>query len=73
MGWRLVAALSALWVLLPLVLMWRWARESPLWLVEQGRIRDAAASLRHFAGDGPADVTTDAARVSLTVRKTLSF
>lgn len=46
MSWRLVAYLSIIYTILPVILIQIFVPESPVWLVSKGRIEDAAKSLK---------------------------
>lgn len=46
MSWRLVAWLSIIYTIVPVVLIQIFVPESPVWLVSKGRMEDAAKSLK---------------------------
>lgn len=46
MPWRLVAWLSIIYTMVPVILIHMFVPESPVWLVAKGRIEDAARSLK---------------------------
>ncbi|XP_032671969.1 facilitated trehalose transporter Tret1-like isoform X1 [Odontomachus brunneus] len=48
LDWRLVAWLSIIYAVVPVVLVELWVPESPVWLVSKGRIDDAKKSLERL-------------------------
>lgn len=48
MSWRLVAWLSLIYTVLPVIFIQIFVPESPVWLVTKGRIEDAARSLKYL-------------------------
>jgi facilitated trehalose transporter len=48
LNWRTVAWLGILFTIIPVVFIWIYVPESPVYLVSRGRIEDAAKSLKHL-------------------------
>lgn len=48
MSWRLVAWLSLIYTVIPVICIQIFVPESPVWLVTKGRIEDAARSLKYL-------------------------